>query len=151
MSSEELTKYKDRMKMEAEAMENANRHSAARTSKFKQFVDKIKNISDLLNSISSITSSTKQIKVNVGDLRKKKSDGTDTLSKLSKKEVSKMTDEELKTYTDRLKLETAAEVAKSNRDKYQTNNNQTTDTANTKKTTSNRSYITKSNKKKRKK
>lgn len=62
MSDDDLKKYKDRMFLEAQAIENKNKHKQAKANRIRAFVDKIKNAADLLQSISSITESVSKLR-----------------------------------------------------------------------------------------
>lgn len=62
MSDDDLKKYKDRMFLEAQAIENKNKHKQAKANRIRAFVDKIKNAADLLQSISSISESVSKLR-----------------------------------------------------------------------------------------
>lgn len=108
MTDDEVKKYRERMRIEAEATESENRNKQAKAAKFKAVLDKIRNGADLLNSISSITNSAKNIKTNTKDLFDKDKSDENKYKKLNEKDISKMSNEELKDYNWRLGQEKTA-------------------------------------------
>ena len=105
MTDDELKRYKDRMKVEAEAIENQNKHNDAKAGKFKTFVNKIKNAADLITNINTIMEKGVSIKdIAVENLKKKETDQA-KYARLKKTALENMTDAELKAYKERLTAE----------------------------------------------